>query len=94
MKKKVAPKKKNIITIPDLFSVKVVMAGKEYQASGETIHEALEKLNLSQFKGKGVITVSGNGKEKTIILQPTLLRKLVQPSQRLFLEKRLQILLS
>ena len=75
------------------YVVSVFTAGKAYHANGKTIAEALSNINIDTFKAKAILQVKHDERKKEIVLHPFLFRKLIQPQQRTFFEKRLQILL-
>ena len=95
MKKKITKKISNVSEVikKDLYFVKIFVGGKVYDASAETISEALDKIKIETFKTKAVLFAEHNDVSKQIILPPVMLRKLVQKNQREFFEKRLLILL-
>lgn len=72
-----------------LFKVSLNLGGEVLEAKGETISEALGKMEPRVIKTKAIITVEVGDKKAELMLMPRFMRKLlVNPLSRLMLEKR------
>lgn len=63
------------ISIPKYKSFVKVM-GKTYEATGETISEAISKLNIKNCKGKAIIGIKVGELTKERILMPDIIFRL------------------
>lgn len=87
------PKEKEVkVKDTPKFSVSLSTGGKEYKYETNSVMEALDKLNPETIKGKGVFTVDYEGKSRTVVLNPTKLKRLINNQMtRNFLAKQIDI---
>ena len=90
------PQKKKVVAAKKPkaeFIVTIEANGQIFKAEGKTIAEAIGKLFIRQYKTKAVVKVEHEGIEKQVRIMPRIMRKMVMPLNRQFLDKRLQLLL-
>ena len=75
------------------FTVTVLISGEKHIGHGNTISEALADVKIATFKSKAIIKVSDGKVERQVMFMPSMMRKLVMPINRQFLEKRMEALL-
>jgi hypothetical protein len=78
-----------------MFNIKITLLGQVYEAEGESVEEALKKIDLSwdKIKGKGVVVVSKGDKTFEKAFNHVQLRRLFSKVTRAHWAKNLEFLL-
>lgn len=65
------------------YTATLVVMGKKYTSTGESVVDALANLEVGNVHGRGILTIEGNGQKRERIVPPVQLARLFTPSRLL-----------
>lgn len=76
MKTKTIKSTKKAKVNKDIYDVNVIIGPSKFNSKGETVADAISKLEIKNCKGKSIIVVTKDGASKERILSPNLTYRL------------------